>query len=173
MIMTYSTDLRKRVLDFINTGGSKAAAKRTFGISRRTIYNWLETEDPLASEKPGPKGPETLITMCCSNMSPIPQMPPSQNVPNTSVFPKGVSRMPLRNSTSREKKSLTYKEQCPAKRQVYLDALALEVQAKGKTPVYVDESGFSNAEVRRYAYAPKGICVSDKISGCIGMPPRL
>ena len=35
----------------------------------------------------------------------------------------------------------------------------------GKTPVYVDESGFSNTDVRRYAYAPKGSCVSDKISG--------
>ena len=60
MIMAYSTDLRKRVLDFINNGGSKAAAKRTFGISRRTIYNWLETQDPFASGKPGPKGPRTI-----------------------------------------------------------------------------------------------------------------
>ena len=60
MIMAYSTDLRKRVLDFIDNGGSKAAAKRIFGVSRRTIYNWLEAEDPLASEKPGPKGPRTL-----------------------------------------------------------------------------------------------------------------
>ena len=60
MIMAYSTDLRKRVLDFINNGGSKAAAKRTFGISRRTIYNWLETGDPLVYEKPGPKGPRNI-----------------------------------------------------------------------------------------------------------------
>ena len=60
MIMAYSTDLRKRVLDFINEGGSKAAAQRTFGISRRTIYNWLEAEDPFASEKPGPKGPRHI-----------------------------------------------------------------------------------------------------------------
>ena len=43
--------------------------------------------------------------------------------------------------------------------------MALEVEVGGKTPVYVDESGFSNTDVRRYAYAPKGICVSDKISG--------
>ena len=60
MIMAYSTDLRKRVLDFIDNGGSKVAAKQIFGVSRRTIYNWLEAEDPLASEKPGPKGPRTL-----------------------------------------------------------------------------------------------------------------
>ncbi|RKU09004.1 hypothetical protein C6501_15770 [Candidatus Poribacteria bacterium] len=60
MIMAYSTDLRKRVLDFINNGGSKVAAERTFGVSRRTIYNWLEAEDPLAYEKPGPKGPRHI-----------------------------------------------------------------------------------------------------------------
>lgn len=60
MIMAYSTDLRKRVLDFIDNGGSKAAAKRTFGVSRRTIYNWLDAEAPFAAAKPGPKGPRTL-----------------------------------------------------------------------------------------------------------------
>ncbi len=60
MIMAYSTDGRKRVLDFINNGGSKAAAERTFGVSRRTIYNWLEAEDPFAYEKPGPKGPRHI-----------------------------------------------------------------------------------------------------------------
>ena len=60
LIMAYSTDLRKRVLDFIHNGGSKVAAERTFGVSRRTIYNWLVTEDPFASEKPGPKGPRHI-----------------------------------------------------------------------------------------------------------------
>ena len=58
--MAYSTDLRKCVLDFINKGGSKASAERTFGVSRRTIYNWLESEDPLSCEKPGPKGPRHI-----------------------------------------------------------------------------------------------------------------
>ena len=60
MSMSYSVDLRKRVLDFITNGGSKASAERTFGISRRTLYNWLEAEDPFAYEKPGPKGPRHL-----------------------------------------------------------------------------------------------------------------
>ncbi len=58
--MAYSTDLRKRVLDFIDNGGSKAAAEGTFGVSRRTIYNWLEAEDPFVYEKPGPKGPRHI-----------------------------------------------------------------------------------------------------------------
>ena len=58
--MRYSSDLRKSVLDFVNTGGSKAEAERTFGVSRRAIYNWLEAKDPLAHEKPGPKGPRDI-----------------------------------------------------------------------------------------------------------------
>ncbi len=60
MIMAYSTDLRKSTLDFINKGGSKTAAERIFGISRRTIYNWLEAEDPFTYQKPGPKGPRHI-----------------------------------------------------------------------------------------------------------------
>ncbi len=73
--------------------------------------------------------------------------------------------MPSGNSTSREKKTLTYKEQCPEKRQTYLDAFDREIQVGGKTPVYVDESGFPTPQLRRYAYAPKGVCIQDKISG--------
>ena len=60
LLMRYSSDLRKRVLDFVNNGGSKAEAERTFRVSRRTIYNWLEAEAPFAYEKPGPKGPRSI-----------------------------------------------------------------------------------------------------------------
>lgn len=59
-IMSYSSDLRKCVLEFIDKGGSKAEASRQFGVSRTRIYDWLAAEDPLACEKPGPRGPRTL-----------------------------------------------------------------------------------------------------------------
>ena len=92
-------------------------------------------------------------------------MPHRSSGRHTLVFPSTVSGTHLGNSTSREKKTLTYKEQCPEKRQAYLDALHLEVDVGGKTAAYVDESGFPTSDVRRYAYAPKGVCVADKISG--------
>ena len=57
---TYSTDLRKRVLDFIQTGGKKSEASRRFSVDRSTIYRWLGAEDPLATEKPGPKNMRCL-----------------------------------------------------------------------------------------------------------------
>ncbi len=53
VIMRYSADLRKRVLDFLDEGGSITAASRTFCISRMCIYTWLKSEDPLTSKKTG------------------------------------------------------------------------------------------------------------------------
>ena len=64
-----------------------------------------------------------------------------------------------------KKKRQTYKEQCPVKREpTYLSALDLETQVRGKILVYVDETGFARASFREYAYAPKGICVEDRVS---------
>ena len=58
--MRYSSDLRKRVLDFLQTGGSKAEASRRFSVSRPTIYKWVEAPDPFAYQKPGPRAPRAL-----------------------------------------------------------------------------------------------------------------
>ena len=40
--MSYGKDLRKRVLDFIADGGSKAQAARVYQIHVSTIYIWLK-----------------------------------------------------------------------------------------------------------------------------------
>ena len=57
----------------------------------------------------------------------------------------------------------TYKEQCPVKRREYLSALQEATQTHGKTAVYLDESGFTQTDFRRYAYAPKGVRVEAKV----------
>lgn len=43
--MTYSIDLRKRVVSFINDGGTHKDAARLFKVSTKTIYNWLQRPD--------------------------------------------------------------------------------------------------------------------------------
>jgi putative transposase len=40
--MSYSIDLREKVIKFIENGGSIIEAARIFDISRPTIYRWLE-----------------------------------------------------------------------------------------------------------------------------------
>ena len=59
-LMAYSLDLRKRVLDFIETGGGKTEASRRFSVARSTLYKWLKAPDPLARQKPGPRHPRNL-----------------------------------------------------------------------------------------------------------------
>ena len=59
--MSYSLDLRQRVLDFVNEGGAKAEAARRFKVSRGRIYVWLRLPpDQLSAQKPGPKGAHKL-----------------------------------------------------------------------------------------------------------------
>jgi transposase len=39
--MTYSLDLRERVVAFCRKGGSKTEAALRFGVHRQTVYSWL------------------------------------------------------------------------------------------------------------------------------------
>jgi len=43
--MTYSVDLRKRVVAYVQSGGEKSEAGRIFGVTRPTIYRWLSSKD--------------------------------------------------------------------------------------------------------------------------------
>jgi transposase len=57
--MTYSVDLRERVVAFVNSGGSKGKAANLFKVSRWCVYNWLKCKD-LNAKKNGPKAPWKL-----------------------------------------------------------------------------------------------------------------
>ncbi|ABA56851.1 Transposase [Nitrosococcus oceani ATCC 19707] len=54
-MMRCSIDLRKRVIDFVRGGGSKAEAARRFQVGRASIYRWLSQDDALCYERPGPR----------------------------------------------------------------------------------------------------------------------
>ncbi|MBD2653069.1 MULTISPECIES: IS630 transposase-related protein [Synechocystis] len=43
--MSYSLDLRLKVIQFIEEGGGVTKAAKTFKVSKATIYRWLGRED--------------------------------------------------------------------------------------------------------------------------------
>jgi transposase len=43
--VSYSVDIRKRVLAYISQGHTKYEASDVFGVGRATIYRWLSAED--------------------------------------------------------------------------------------------------------------------------------
>jgi transposase len=49
--MTYSLDLRRRVVCHVKSGGSKHSASKRYGVSRWCVYDWCSREDlsPKAS----------------------------------------------------------------------------------------------------------------------------
>ena len=53
--MAYSRDLKRRVLDFVAQGGSKAQAARRFQINTCTVFVWLGQPADHRPGKPGPK----------------------------------------------------------------------------------------------------------------------
>ena len=72
--------------------------------------------------------------------------------------------MRLASVASREKKSLGYKEQCPQKRASYQATLAKAIQEERRSPIYIDECGFTAETLRTHGYAPRGKRVEDKCS---------
>ena len=58
--MRCSIDLRKRVLEFVENGGSKSEAARRFTVSRASVYVWLNSKEALTYKLPGPKKPRKL-----------------------------------------------------------------------------------------------------------------
>ena len=64
--MAHSADLRKRVLQFIENGGSKTKAAKRFSVARPAIYRWLNAPDPLTCGKPGPRKPRLLDPLALS-----------------------------------------------------------------------------------------------------------
>lgn len=43
--MSYSLDLRKRVVDFLEKGGKISNAVENYQVSRATIYRWVDRKD--------------------------------------------------------------------------------------------------------------------------------
>lgn len=47
--MGYSIDLRKRVVQFVEQGGSAIEAAQRFSVTRQTVYNWIRRKKETGS----------------------------------------------------------------------------------------------------------------------------
>ena len=54
--MAYSTDLRTRVIAYVNAGGSRLSAAKLFDLSEKTVRNWLRLYKESGSVEPRPHG---------------------------------------------------------------------------------------------------------------------
>ena len=104
--MRYSIDLRKRVLEFIAKGGSKAEASRRFKVSRTAIYKWLAAEDPFTYEKPGPRKPRLIdYEMLRKHVAEFPDATLAERAGLFGVSKEGIHYALGKSGITRKKKS--------------------------------------------------------------------
>ena len=61
--MTYSTDLRKRVVEYVENGGSPKDAVSIFGVSPRSIWTWTRRKkDGILPPKKRQANPRKIDT---------------------------------------------------------------------------------------------------------------
>lgn len=54
--MSYSIDLRTRVVSYVESGGSRLSASRIFKVSERTVRNWINLQRETGSVLCRPHG---------------------------------------------------------------------------------------------------------------------
>jgi len=52
--MAYSLDLRQRVIDHVDAGGSKISASKLFDVAEKTVRNWVSLHKETGSVNPRP-----------------------------------------------------------------------------------------------------------------------
>ena len=58
--MSYSMDLRTRIVEFVSQGGSTAESSRRFQVSLWCIHDWMKRKEDLTPRRPGPKAGRKL-----------------------------------------------------------------------------------------------------------------
>ncbi len=53
--MRCSTDLRRRVMAYVQAGGSKAAAARRYGVGVASVFRWVAMPNVEQWQRPGPR----------------------------------------------------------------------------------------------------------------------
>lgn len=54
--MAYSVDLRRKVMLYVESGGSRASAATIFNIGERTLRRWIALKTETGNLKPRPHG---------------------------------------------------------------------------------------------------------------------
>ncbi len=134
--MAHSSDLRTRVLQFIENGGSQTEAARRFNIARAAIYQWLNAPDPLACGNPGTRHPRQLDpTALVEHVKAYPDQTLDERAKHFGVS-KSCVAYGLRKLEYTRKKTTGYKGVMSTK-----TGSLSAMEASDNTLIYVDETG--------------------------------
>ena len=155
-MIAYSLDLRKRVVEFVQKGGSKAEASRRFGVSQWCVFNWLKRKD--LEPRKAPEGHNRRLDWegLKKHVEEFPDLTLRERAKlfNSSSSQIGYALQKMRVTV---KKTLKYQERSPERRADYLNDFQKIIETKQpKAIVYVDESGFKADTFRSRGWSKRG-----------------
>lgn len=163
---TYSQDLRDRVIAYVEAGNTQLAAAKTFSITAMTVCRWMRAYRKDGRKTPLQRGGYKKTRIDIDKLKEYMQKYPSKPIKEVSAA-LGIKLSTLYSQLQklgykRKKKSFTYREADPEKRQVYLQALSY---VPAERQVYLDESGIALNMVQEWCWAPRGVIIAGHRSG--------
>lgn len=162
--MSYSIDLRKKVLKYVEEGGSVTEAARLFDISRPAIYQWIKKKSAGSLEDQPPKrpwrkiNPEEVIAFVEKHSD----LTLAEYGEHFGIKASSMFNVFKRLKISRKKKTISYKERDEHKRAVFLQQIA---SFPKESLVFVDESGIDSFIFRSHGWSKRGHAAYGNVSG--------
>ena len=109
--MSYSVDLRERVIAYIEQGGKKVNASILFNVSRPTIDKWVQLKQKTGSLKPLPLAPRSWRKInpefLLSYINESPDKILNEYAEHFNVSNSGIWRSLHRNNFTRKKRQIS------------------------------------------------------------------
>ena len=163
--MSYSVDLRKKVIKYIEEGRGITKAAKTFDVGRATIYRWLKRPQ-LEASKVKRRYRKLDWERLEKEVEEHPDTPLVDRAKKFGVNPSSMCYAMKQLKITRKKKELRYKERSREERIKYFRALRELIKIYGsESLVFIDESGFEEIGSRRYGWSKRGKKIYGEKSG--------
>ena len=161
--MSYSVDLRERVVSYVRGGGSRTQAAQLFQVGRTTLYRWLNSPDlpPQPAKERRRKLDKVALA---AHVRGYPDALLRERAAHFGVHINAI--LVALKKLKITKKATRYAESYYEERILFLRALRHWIaQHDRANVVYFDESGFASHAHRPHGWAIRGSEVFGRISG--------
>jgi transposase len=164
--MSYSLDLKERVINWVRRGKSRLSASQVFEVHYQTVKAWLtnykDTGEYAATPRERSKHGKVNLDMLRQEISASPDSFQSELACHVGVSQSTISRTLAKLDITHKKKTTRYLEASEEPQQAFVNAT---MTVTNETLVYLDECGIPQNLYRESGWAPRGEEVFGKRTG--------